>query len=231
MCFIKSFIKLATVSQNIFITKKEKLKCNSCGKNITVGKSFVAESENHKGTCFNCSPFIGYVMLPPGDAAMTRRSKKHSTLCGVVLAWNQRRKRYERRGQLVEEEAIEKARMDCVADQATRNLKNKKAAVIREQKDLEYIAAFALKIRAEYPNCPKNREYEIAKHACQKYSGRVGRTADAKQFDTKMINLAVEAHIRHAETTYDHEFGKGRVKKEIRAAIRPNIDYIIRKWK
>jgi len=55
---------------------------------------------------------------------MTRRSKKYSTLCGVVLAWNQRNKRYERRGQLVEEVAIEKARISCEQDQAARDLKN-----------------------------------------------------------------------------------------------------------
>ncbi|GAA3511107.1 hypothetical protein GCM10022393_26060 [Aquimarina addita] len=222
---------MATISQNIFLTKKEKLKCFSCGKSIAPGKSFVAKSENHKGTCFNCSPFEGYVMLPSGDAAMTRRSKKYSTLCGVVLAWNQRRKRYERRGQLVEEEAIKKARLECIADQANRDVKNKKAAIVRDKKDREYIIAFANAIRFRYSNCPKDREYEIAKHACQKYSGRVGRTADAKKIDTKMIDLAVEAHIRHAETTYDHQFGKGKLKKEIRADIRSDIDYILNTWR
>ncbi|WP_299241874.1 DUF2293 domain-containing protein [uncultured Aquimarina sp.] len=222
---------MATVSQNIFLTKKEKLRCISCHKKIPLGKSFVAESENHKGTCFSCSPFVGYVLLPPGNVAMTRRSKKHSTLCGVVLAWNQRRKRYERRGQLVEEIAIEKARLECEKDQASRDLKNKKAAVVREQKDREFVFNFALAIRAQYPNCPEKREFAIAMHACEKHSGRVGRTANAKEFDPKMIDLAVEAHIRHTETSYDQEFGKGKGKKEIRSDIRSDINAVLKKWK
>ncbi|KAA1245334.1 DUF2293 domain-containing protein [Aquimarina sp. RZ0] len=196
-----------------------------------MGKSFVAESENHKGTCFYCSPFVGYVMLPSGDVALTRRSKKYSTLCGVVLVWNQRRKRYERKGQLVEQIAIDKARLECEKDQAARNLKNKKAAVVRAHKDREYTFNFAMAIRNRYPGCPKDREFEIAMHACEKYSGRVGRTADAKKFDSKMIDLAVEAHIRHEETNYDDQFGKGKGKKQIRAAIKPDISSIMKQWK
>ncbi|WP_158447945.1 DUF2293 domain-containing protein [Aquimarina longa] len=222
---------MATIAQNIFLTKKEKLRCMTCGKHIPKGKSFVAESENHKGTCFSCSPFIGYVMLPPGNVAMTRRSKKHSTLCAVVLAWNQRRKRYERQGQLVEEIAIEKARLECENDQAARNEKNKKAAVIREVKDREYKITFAKAIRKRYPNCPVKREFAIAAHACEKYSGRVGRTADAKQFDSKMIDLAVEAHIRHAETDYDTRFRQGKGKREIRSEVKYDINHILRQWR
>ncbi|EZH75774.1 hypothetical protein ATO12_03025 [Aquimarina atlantica] len=222
---------MATTSQNIFLTKKEKLRCIQCGKRILVGKSFVAESEKHKGTCFSCSPFGGYVLLPPGDAAMTRRSKKHSTLCGVVWAWNQRRKRYERQGQLVEEIAIEKAKLECLKDQDIRAEKNRKAAIVREQQDKEYIVNFASAIRRRYPNCPIKREYDIAKHACEKYSGRVGRTANAKKFDDKMIDLAVEAHIRHAETNYDNQFGKGKRKKEIRKEVRSDINQVLKHWK
>ncbi|MHA7057471.1 DUF2293 domain-containing protein [Aquimarina sp. M1] len=221
---------MATVSQNIFLTKKKKLRCISCGKKIPLGKSFVAESESHKGTCFNCSPFKGYVLLPPGDVAMTRRSKKYSMRCGVVLAWNQRRKRYERRGQLVEAIAIEKARVACEQDQEARILKNKKAARIREQKDHEFILNFAKAIRTRYPNCPSKREFEIAAHACKKYSGRVGRTAKAKEFDSTMIDLAVQAHVRHAETDYDQQFGKGKRKKEIRLDVKSDIHSILKNW-
>lgn len=221
---------MATIAHNIFLTKKHKLKCSSCHKSIGLGKSFVAESENHKGTCFECSPFVGYVLLPPGNAALTRRSKKHSALCGVVMAWNQRRKRFERQGQLVEEKAIKIAELECANDQQERAEKNKKAATIRAIKDKEYIQHFAIAIRQRYPNCPQNREVEIAQHACEKYSGRVGRTADAKQFDAKMIDLAVEAHIRHAETDYDSQFGKGKAKKQIRSEVRYDINHVLRKW-
>jgi len=88
-----------------------------------------------------------------------------------------------------------------------------------------------LAIRSRYPNCPVDREFDIAIHACEKYSRRVGRTAEAKQFDPTMIDLAVEAHIRHIETSYEEQFGKGRSKKEIRSDIKTEIHTVLKKWK
>ena len=205
---------MATVSQNIYLTKKEKLKCSKCHSPIRAGEAFVGETEQSRGTCFSCSDFVGYPLLPPGNAALTRRSKKHSALCGVLLTWNQRRKRFERKGQYVEAAAIEKAKIECAADQKIRDEKNAKAAIVREKQDKIYIENFAIAIREIYPSCPVKREYAIAQHACEKHSGRVGRTANAKIFDKQMIDLAVEAHIRHMETNYDAQFGKENEKKK-----------------
>ena len=222
---------MATTSQNIFLTKKQKLRCKQCGVAIPLGSMFVAESEEAKGSCFTCSPFVNYHLLPPGNVALTRRSKKHSSQCGVLLAWNQKRRRYERKGQYVEAGAILKAKEECVADEEKRAAKSKKAAIVREVKDKEYIQAFGVAIRTNFPGCPAGREYEIAQHACEKHSGRVGRTASAKEFDAKMIELAVVAHIRHTETNYDNQFGKGKRKKEIRADLSVTINRILNSWK
>jgi hypothetical protein len=222
---------LATESQNIYLTKKEKLKCIKCNSPISLGQAFVAETEKSRGTCFACSPFVGYPLLPPGNAALTRRSKKHSTLCGVLLTWNQRRKRFERKGQYVEALAIEKAKIECAADQKVRDSKNEKAAVVRVEQDKVYIENFALAIRKLYPSCPVKREFDIATHACEKHSGRVGRTANAKNFEKHMIDLAVEAHIRHLETNYDDQFGKGKGKKQIRSDIKFDVSRIMMKWR
>ncbi len=222
---------MATVSHNIYLTKREKLHCKKCKSAIPKGKAFVAEKEDYNGLCLTCSPFVNYTLLPPGNVALTRRSKKHSELCGVLLFWNQRRRRYERKGQYVELQAISKAEKECAADEAERAVKNKKAALVREVHDKEYIKEFGKAIREYYPNCPTKRELEIAKHACEKYSGRVGRSASAKQFDWKMIDLAVEAHIRHVETNYDSQFGKGKRKKEIRSDLSGVIKSILASWK
>ena len=222
---------MTTPTQNIFLSRKEKQICNRCFGIISKGHQFVAETEKSRGTCFKCSDFRHYALLPSGDAAMTRRSKKHSARCGVVQEWNQRRKRYERKGQYVESNAILLARTECEGDQLKRDAKNVKAAVVREVKDKEYIILFSKAIRNRYPNCPANREVKIAEHACEKHSGRVGRTADAKSFDAKMIDLAVEAHIRHAETNYDNEFGKGKRKKEIRSDLKFEIKKKMSTWK
>ena len=222
---------MAKESQNIFLTKKEKLSCTKCKSKIAKGEMFVAEKEEHKGICFNCSLFVNYTLLPPGDVALTRRSKKHSEFCGVLLFWNQRRRRYERKGQYVEAKAIEIAKKECVADAEKREAKNKKAALVREVKDKEYIEQFSAAIRQYYQNCPVGREVEIAQHACLKHSGRVGRSANAKQFDAEMIEQAVVAHIRHVETNYDSRFGKGQKKRDIRADLSSTIKRILLSWK
>jgi len=222
---------MAIQSENIFLSRKEKQICCICYSIIPKGHQFVAESEKSRGTCFKCSNFRHYGLLPSGNAAMTRRSKKHSARCGVVQEWNQRQKRYERKGQYVEPNAIVLAKTECEADQAQRNAKNAKAAVIRDVKDKAYIIEFSKAIRKRYPNCPLKRELKIAEHACEKYSGRVGRTASAKEFNAKMIDLAVEAHIRHSETNYDNEFGKGKRKKEIRSDLKFEIKAKMSQWR
>lgn len=222
---------MATISQHIYITKKEKLLCAQCGKPIKKSEAFVSESELAKGTCFTCSPFISCVLLPPGDAALTRRSKKHSSICGVVFTWNQRRKRYERMGQYVDAKAISLAKKECEEDEEQRAAKNIKAALVRAVEDKAYIQEFGKAIRERYPRCPTHREFAIATHACEKYSGRVGRSASAKKFDSQMIDLAVEAHIRHTETDYDFQFNKGKTKKEIRADLGFTIRRILSSWR
>jgi len=46
------------------------------------------------------------VFLPSGDAALTRRATKASSLSAVVVRGSRSRKRYERQGVLVEEPAL-----------------------------------------------------------------------------------------------------------------------------
>lgn len=221
---------METYTQNIYLTKRETLKCSVCRKVVRFGQAYVAETENHKGTCFSCSPFTKAAFLEPGNAALTRRSKKYSAFCGILFSWNRRRKRFERKGQYVEAKAIAMAQLECEEDAKNRALKNEKAAIKRMTEDKIYVVEFSVAIRKRYPNCPKNRELAIAKHACEKYSGRVGRTANAKQFDGEMIDLAVEAHIRHKETNYNSQFNKGITKRTIRSLVKEDITKVLHKW-
>lgn len=221
---------METITQNIYLTKRETLTCSTCKKLVRLGQAYVAETEKHKGTCFTCSPFVKLAFLERGNAALTRRSKKHSSYCGILFSWNGRRKRFERKGQYVEASAIIKAQEECAEDEMKRANKNEKAAIKRIAEDKTYVAEFSIAIRKRYPKTPKNREVEIAKHACEKYSGRVGRTANAKQFDGEMIDLAVEAHIRHKETNYDSQFNKGITKRTIRSSVKEDITKVLRRW-
>ncbi len=217
-------------SHNVFISRREKLSCSLCNTPIKKGEYSICEDENSNANCFKCSPFHNLTFLPSGDAALTRRSKKNSENFAILQEWNNRRRRYERRGIFVDSQAILLARAQCASDSVERANKREKAALNRKVQDAQYIETFSKKIRELYPLMPKEREKAIAEHACEKYSGRVGRTAAAKEFSEEMIIKAVIAHIRHHETEYDNLFGKGRRKRDIRQDIRPLIDKILKKW-
>lgn len=216
---------------NIFISRKERVICLECGTVIPKGGRVVCEEEKGKGYCLGCAGVLSLSFLPPGDVAMTRRSKKYSRYCFVLQEWNQRRKRYERRGQYVEASAIEKAEAECRADAGVRAEKNKKAAQRREVDDLLYKKQFAAEVRRLFPRMPEGREVAIVAHACEKHSGRVGRTAAAKEFSKDIVERAVVAHVRHIETDYDDRFGQGKRKRQIRDDIRPLITRILNSWR
>jgi hypothetical protein len=82
-----------------------------------------------------------------------------------------------------------------------------------------------------FPNCPPGREQTIAEHACEKYSGRVGRSASAKALDEQAITLAVTAHIRHTETEYDSLLVQGYDRFDARQVVRSQIEKILETWK
>jgi hypothetical protein len=170
------------------------------------------------------------LFLPAGDAALTRRSRKYSTLSAVVLRWSRARKRYERQGLLVEEEALERAEAECLADQDVRERRRERAAERRAELDREYVEQFGQRVRERYPGCPPGREVTIAEHACLKYSGRVGRSAAARSFDEEAIRLAVMAHIRHRETTYDTLLASGCERWEARTRVQEAVAEVLENW-
>ena len=59
--------------------------------------------------CMKCAQMDHLVFLPSGDAGLTRRVRKASTLSAVVVRWSRARKRYERQGLLVEQAALDAA--------------------------------------------------------------------------------------------------------------------------
>jgi hypothetical protein len=63
--------------------------------------------------CLACADMSHLVFLPSGDAALTRRAKAGSRLSAVVVRFSRARKRYERKGLLVEREALRKAQEEC----------------------------------------------------------------------------------------------------------------------
>jgi hypothetical protein len=80
-------------------------------------KAWITLTREKGALCLSCGDLDHLIFLPSGDAALTRRARKHSTLSAVVLKWSRARNRYERQGLLVEEEALKKAEEECLADQ------------------------------------------------------------------------------------------------------------------
>jgi hypothetical protein len=211
----------------VFITNQDST-CDECGEKLG-HHAWITLSDN-KAFCLACADLDHLVFLPAGDAALTRRSAKYSTLSAVVLKWSRARKHYERQGLLVEEAALQRAEQECLEDADVRARRNERQAGRRDELDQEYISSFAKRVRELFPNCPAGREHVIAEHACQKYSGRVGRSASAKTLDEKSVRLAVVAHIRHAETHYDELLAQGLERSLARGMVESAIKQTLADW-
>lgn len=215
----------------VFISSREG-KCDECDGNLGKGAwiTLKGENRNRKAACLSCADLDHLVFLPSGDMALTRRSRKYSRLSVVVLKWSRPRKRYERQGVLVENEAIEQAGKECKGDAGQREVRRIQAATRRSELDEVYLASFAKRVRELFPGCPAGREKVVAEHACRKYSGRVGRSAAAKELDEKAVRLAVIAHIRHRETDYDELLIGGLERSEARREVLGRVDGVLEKW-
>lgn len=212
----------------VFITTRE-ASCDDCGEDLG-RRAWITLAGEKSCLCLTCAELDHLVFLPAGDAALTRRSRKYSTLSPVVLRWSRARKRYERQGVLVEIAALEKAEAECLADAEVRERKRERAAWRRAELDQEYVLRFAERLRRLYPGCPPGTETEIAEHACLKYSGRVGRTAAAKVLDEQSIRLAVTAHIRHVETPYDRLLAQGYERYDARRQVEDAVRSVLDAW-
>jgi len=202
--------------------------CAECGEEL--GKGRWLRLERERPLCLSCADLAHLVFLPSGDAALTRRASRYSSLKAVVVRFSRARKRYERQGVLVEENALARAEQECLADADARARMRERRVDRDAQLDAHYRDEFARRVRALYPSCPEPESVAIAEHACRKYSGRVGRTAEAKRFDGEAIALAVNAHIRHVHTDYDRLLGAGWDRQEARAQVRSRMEQVEANW-
>lgn len=212
----------------VFISTREAT-CDECGEELG-RKAWITLAGDKGALCLSCADFDHLVFLPSGDATLTRRSRKYSTLNAIVLKWSRARKRYERQGILVEELAVQKAEEECLADKDVRARRRQREAVRRDRLDRQYVERFAERVRALYPSCPPGTEKEIAEHACLKYSGRIGRSAAAKVLDDEAIQLAVIARIRHLETPYDQLLVDGWERHAAREQVRQRVSSVLALW-
>jgi hypothetical protein len=213
----------------VFISQRDS-KCDECGEELG-RKAWITLEEGKGALCLACADLEQLVFLPTGDAALTRRARKHSVLSAVVLKFSKPRGRYERQGLLVEEHALDQAEAECLADAEARASRAHRQRERLAELDRNYVEEFAKRVRKLFPVCPAEREVQIAEHACRKYSGRIGRSAAAKSFDETVVLLAVAAHVRHRETNYDELLAEQGDRSKARAQVRYHVDEILRNWK
>lgn len=211
----------------VFMVRRE-TKCAECGRELFDGN--LLRMEDNRPLCLDCADLGHLEFLASGNTALTRRATKHSPLRAVVVRWSRTRKRYERQGILVTPAAIDRAEAECVADEEQRARQRERAAIRRAAEDSEYESAIAEKLKAMFPGCPPEAAARIAKWTCRKHSGRVGRSAAAKEFDPQALRLAVIAHIRHEHTRYDELLMKHGDRAYARELVRDEIEKVLASW-
>lgn len=212
-----------------FITVADDAKCSDCGTEITSGDFLFLEQQ--QPLCLCCADLDHLIFLPAGDTAMTRRAKKHSPLSAIVMRFNRRRKHYERQGLLVTAEALAQAEDECIADADQRAARRQVAATQRVVLDQRFVEQMTSAILNLFPHCPPIEARQIATHAAERGSGRVGRSAAGRELDNDAIALAVIAHIRHVHTNYDSLLMRGVDRQDARSQIRSPLDEVLSKWR
>jgi len=212
----------------VFISSREST-CSECGQQLG-SHAWITLAGERGALCLTCADLDHLLYLPSGDPALTRRARKHSRLYAVVLKWSRARKKYERQGLLVEEEGLQRAETECLADAELRQARRVRESERRDILDKEYVKRYSEEIRRCYPRMPTRLEVKIAEHACLKHSGRVGRSEAAKRFDEESITLAVVAHVRHTKTDYDELLMRGVDRLDARSLVRDKIDRVLEQW-
>lgn len=204
-------------------------KCGECREEV--GKGSLLFSESGRPLCLRCADLDHLVYLRRGDAALTRRARKYSTLSAVVVRFRRSRDRYERQGILVEEAALHRAEEECLRDADKRAAQREREDVRRAEQDRELAVRMAGAILELFPSCPPAEARAIAAHTAVRGSGRVGRTAAGRALEQDALTAAVIAAIRHNHTRYDELLMSGYSRIDARDAVRDVVDGVLDQWR
>ena len=204
-------------------------KCASCSKVLSKGEFLFLDGE--QALCLSCADFDHLEYLPRGDAALTRRAKKHSDLSAVVVRFSRSRGRYERQGILVEVSALERAEEECLGDAQQRAARRGRSELRRAEQDHDLVARMTGAILKLFPGCPSQDARAIAAHTAARGSGRVGRTSAGRALETEALTNAVVAAIRHNHTRYDQLLTRGWSRIDARDAVRNVIERVMESWR
>lgn len=89
--------------------------------------------------------------------------------------------------------------------------------------------AFACAVKRHFPAIHSREALAIALHACR--PGRLGSTLGGRALNERVIYAAVENHVRHQHTSYDHLIHACGNKRIARSQIRGRLKAILRAWR
>ncbi|NMR30610.1 DUF2293 domain-containing protein [Crystallibacter degradans] len=200
--------------------------CTACG-----GQGGLLLMEDDGPLCMRCADLDHLTYLPAGDTALTRRARKASGLSAVVVRFSRSRRRYERQGVLVEEQALVDAEASCLADAEARTRRRARDEERRREADSQLADRMGGEISRLLPGCPPQRAAAIAAHTAARGSGRVGRTAAGQRLDQKALELAAVASIRHQDTDYDALLMAGIPREEARERVAEKVGEVLDHWR
>jgi hypothetical protein len=204
-------------------------KCADCAGELWHGSLLFME--RGRPLCLRCADLDHLVYLGRGDAALTRRARKYSSLSAVVVRFSRSRRRYERQGLLVEEAALERAETECLSDADQRAARREREEQRRREQDCDLTARMVVAILELFPGCPPGEARAIAAHTSARGSGRVGRTAAGRALDQEALTAAVIAAIRHRHSRYDELLMAGYDRLDARATVRDAVDCMLDRWR
>lgn len=221
--------KLSSPAQPVVFEIVRDSACSECGAELPQDSFLLMEAG--QPLCMPCARLGDLEFLPSGDAALTRRAGRYSDRTAVVVRFSRSRGRYERQGILVEKPALEKAEQECSEDAGARAKARAAGTARRQEQDLELIARITAEIGRLFPRCPPREAAAIAAHTATRNSGRVGRTAAARNLDEGALTSAVNAAVRHQHTEYDAMLAAGMDRLLARHQIADRVQAILAAWR
>ena len=181
--------------------------CSLCGE----GQGGWLMMEDDAPVCMACAD-MEHLVLPSGDAALTRRARAGSRLSAVVVRFSRSRRRFERQGILVEEQSLDGAELECLADGEARACRRERDGQRRAGQDVELHARMAAEIVRLFPGCPRRGRNRSP--ATPRSAARAGWAA-----------------VRHEDTRYDELLMSGLARELARAQVRDEVLRVLDGWR
>ena len=187
--------------------------------------------EDDAPVCMVCADMEHLVFLPSGDAALTRRARAGSRLSAVVVRFSRSGRRFERQGILVEEQALDGAELDCLAD---------------GRRGPAGASATASGGRAGMSSC--TRGWPRRSCACSLAAPGAGAIDRRPRLGPRLragwaarrpgarsslprSSLAVAAAVGHEDTRYDELLMSGLARELARAQVRDEVLRVLDGWR